>query len=81
MLKDDNFVLIEFLAVCRAFRNVVEIDLDILGNLLSGSFIFKLREAGSLDMMSVEKLLFKTIVITENKTHLVSVMREGFEHN
>ena len=89
MLKNGNFVLIEcfakksgeYFAICRAFRNVVEIDLDILGNLLSGSYIFKLTDAGSLDMISVEKLLFKTIVITENKTHLVSVIREGFEHN
>ena len=71
----------EYFAICRAFRNIVEIDLDILGNLLSGSYIFKLRDAGSLDMISVEKLLFKTIVITENKKHLVSVMREGFEQN
>ena len=71
MLKDGNFVLIEcfakksgeYFAICRAFRNVVEIDLDFLGNLLSAYYILKLREAGSLDRISVEKLLFKTIVV------------------
>ena len=89
MLKNGNFVLLEcfarklesFYAICRFFKRAEEIDFGLQANVLSFSYAFKLEEAGNLIMISVDELQFKTIVLPEGSTYLVSVLKEGFEHN
>ena len=70
----------ESYAIAKPFEVVSELNLlSKCGN--SYDLFFKLSHPGCLMRLSVKKLMYKCVVLPEGNSLLVSVMREGFEHN
>ena len=88
-LKNNEFVRIEAyammdkspVAIVRTFQMCREI--SFLGPSIEYSFnyTFEIGDLGALELLAVESLCFKTVVLQNSSTFSVSVIREGFEHN
>ena len=66
-------------AVGKAAKNVQK--LDLLENEITYDFFYELFGLEELEIISTDNIISKTVVLVQGSTLLVSVMREGFEHN
>ena len=66
-------------AVGKAAKNVQQ--LDLLENENTYDFFYELFGLEELEIISTDNIISKTVVLVQESTLLVSVMREGFEHN
>ena len=86
-LADERFFRVETyfscnertFAVGRATKNANEIDFPKIQN--STGFFYELFGLEPLEIISTRIIKYKTVVSVQDATILVSVLKEGFEHN